>query len=150
MAKGTSRRGNVYTSGQSLTSLLALPVKPMPTVSPTLSLLHAMQEQRAHELQKLEVLRSEDRREYTPDRSTRSPGALIRRATQLHIGRIGRSLSKGRQPTLPATVKFRVPNYVSICVRRKIRREVYLAVTQNKRRGSGVSRRRNVWSSVKC
>lgn len=149
MAKGTSRRGNADTNSQSLTSLLALPVKPMPTVSPTLSLLHAMEDQRAHQ-QELAVLRSEDRREYTPDRSTRGPGALIRRATQLHIGRIGRSLSKGRQPTLPATVKFRVPNYVSICVRRKIRREVYLAVTHNKKRGSGASRRRNLWSSVKC
>lgn len=150
MAKGTSRRGNAHYTPQSLTSVVGPTRTYGPSVTSTQSLLDALQEQRAYE-QQLAVLRSDDRRHYHPARRLAGPGALIRRATQLHIGQVGRSVRKSaHRQGLPNTVKFRMPNLVSICVRRKIRREVYLALYKGKSRGSGASRRRNFWSDVKC
>lgn len=146
MARVTSGRGNAHAHQTSLTSLLALP-KPSPSVSPTISLLRAMAEQKSHELQRQTVRLTSDARQYHPARRNREPGRLITSATALHIGRTAKGVYRGK---LPHAVSFRVPNYVSLCVRRKIRREVYLALNKGKSRGSGSKRRRNPWSDIKC
>lgn len=49
----------------------------------------------------------------------------------------------------PDVFRFRVPNMVVLCVRRKIRREVIHALDLT-RKGAGGSKRRNEWSNVKC
>ncbi|UDN67846.1 hypothetical protein [robinz microvirus RP_145] len=53
--------------------------------------------------------------------------------------------------TLPFGVRFSVPKYVGICLKRRIRREVLHAI---KKTGSGSSRKmkrtRNHWSEVSC
>lgn len=142
MAKGrSSNRGNAISSTQSLTSLLALPQKP----GPLLTLAQIIKEYPDAPIVRLEG----DRRQYQPGGKRRhSAHALIRGATRLHIGRVGRSVK--RELGLSHSLSFRMPDYVSICLRRKIRREVYLALNKKGRRGSGAPRRRNAWSSIKC
>lgn len=155
MAKGRSSRGNAHYTPKSLTSLLALS---SPTAIGTYgTLAQALKEATDYGVPDA-VLKSDDRRYYQPDRVSRPAGSLIRAATRLHITspiHVAKGYAKaetfrrlGMHP--PHTVSFRMPNYVSICVRRKIRREVYLALTQKRRRGSGAARRRNFWSDVKC
>lgn len=58
-------------------------------------------------------------------------------------------LGNRRIGTLPHQVAFAQPKQVSVCVRRKTRREVLFA-KQRTRKGSGARRTRNEWSDVKC
>lgn len=51
--------------------------------------------------------------------------------------------------SLPSRVGFVVPRSVAVCVRRKERREVLHALGKVRKRGGG-SRRKNLFSHVKC
>lgn len=68
---------------------------------------------------------------------------------KVHRGRDGRPMkSVIRIQTIPSRIKFATPKRVAICVRRKIRREVLLALG----RGGGHHRKpkRNRYSEVSC
>lgn len=90
---------------------------------------------------RLATLAVEDRRFWTPATRPRSAGALSRVSRGLVVGG---SMSR----PLSSRVGFADPKRVSVCVRRKIRKEVILA------KGKGGSRhrrpRRNYWSDVDC
>lgn len=84
----------------------------------------------------------EDRREWHPMRSLRPAAALQRGSRRLVIAR-------KRSKVLPHKLQFAIPKQVAVCVRRKERREVILAMGK----GGGGKRkppRRNLWSAVKC
>lgn len=151
MPKGSSTRGNANSSLIANRQVVG-PYSPAssPSISSTLSLLHAMQAQAAHEAAKVyKHPPVGDRRRYTPNKHYGPPHSFIRAATRLEIGRAARSVSRGRQPRVEK-IAFAVPRAVSLCIRRKVRREVYLALTHKKARGSSASRRRNYWSDIKC
>lgn len=78
-----------------------------------------------------------DRRLWQPDRSTRPPHAARPGASRVVAGR-----------TFNAT-RFADPRFVSICAKRKIRREVLFARGKTKK-GARARRRRNFWSAVSC
>jgi len=79
-----------------------------------------------------------DRRLFRPDRSTAPPGSQRRSAVRL------------KPTTTPWGLRFSQPNLVSLCIRRKIRKQVLFALKRNKK-GSGTKKRhRNFWSSISC
>lgn len=49
--------------------------------------------------------------------------------------------------TMPSRIGFKVPKKVSLCVRRKERREVFMAKRLKRGKGAG---RRNYWSEISC
>lgn len=82
-----------------------------------------------------------DRRRYYPNRNLLRPAhAFKSEAKRLVVGR-----------TMQSPVRFAIPRYVSICVRRKMRREVLHAfkLTHKSGRGGG-KRRRNAYSGIRC
>lgn len=102
-------------------------------------------------------LPSFDTRTWHPDPITR-PIAEPRSASRLKLPKDSavsshRSVQdrsrNSRTGTLPATVAFSQPKQVTVCIRRKTRREVLFA---KKRTGKGSSapRTRSQWSDVKC
>lgn len=54
-----------------------------------------------------------------------------------------------RTARLPHQLAFSQPKQVSVCIRRKARREVLFA-KQRTRKGAGSRRHRNQWSEIKC
>jgi len=86
----------------------------------------------------LSVRSLEDRRLFHPERFRRPAASVLR------TDRSVREVFRGKR----AVMMFSVPKRVSICVRRKERREVLFA----KGKGGGGKRhpRRNYWSSVSC
>lgn len=111
---------------QSLTRLLTLPIiRPMPPVL-------------VHPPTRSEVLEVGDRRLFTPDRSTRPP-----RAARPGAARVIAATYPG------SAVRFKDPRAVTICVRRKIRREVIFALGK-RGKGARSPRKRNFWSEVRC
>lgn len=87
------------------------------------------------------VLAQEDRRRWHPAGALAPAGALSRSAR-------GLVLAGSEGSGLGSAVRFRSPVKVSICVRRKVRREVIMA----KGKGGGGHRppTRNYWSDVQC
>lgn len=87
----------------------------------------------------------DDRRFFDPAGPLRPAYSLGRDARRLEV----RSTPKGRDPFPGFRVGFSVPERVAVCVRRKERREVILALGKG---GGGGSRRRrrNYWSDVSC
>lgn len=137
MAKGTSGRGNATGTPSSLTSLLALtkPAMPLALADPVIynQLFHGNYDE------------SSDRRRYNPTKRSAAPHAANRNATRLLIGAVGK-VASGK---LPHTVRFRLPNLVTLCIRRQLRREVLHALNRT-RTGRGGRNRRNIWSDIKC
>lgn len=131
MARGSSARGSAHGTPSSLTSLLAPTVVQQPLVVP-------ITEVQAVGLNQLGI--DFDGREYHPARRIQSPGSFVRSAGRLLSGRSKKFLGPER---------FAVPNLVSVCIRRKMRREVLHAFNKT-RSGRGGGRRRNKWSSIKC
>lgn len=84
----------------------------------------------------------EDRRTFHP-----SP---VRWPAQVHMrgARPSRLVERGRAFSFLSPA-FVAPKRVALCVRRKTRREVILALGHG-RSGSRAPRRRNQWSNVKC
>jgi len=78
----------------------------------------------------------DDRRRFHPLGDLRPPGALRKSARKL-VG------------FKDFRLRFAVPELVVPCIKRKIRREVIFAKKLRKK-GSGGSRRRNIWSEIKC
>lgn len=110
---------------QSLDSLLSFRLRPPPLLLPLPDALPAA------------VLDVGDRRLWRPDAGTVGPAAVQRSARRLVASE-------------PAhTTAFSDPRLVALCVRRKIRREVIMALKKN-RKGAGAKRRRNEWSDIKC
>lgn len=102
-------------------------------------------------------LPSFDARRFHPEPITR-PIAEPRSASRLTLPRQSAVSSQGvvqtpsrnsRKGTLPATVAFSQPKQVSVCIRRKARREVLFA-KQRTNKGARARRNRNQWSDVKC
>lgn len=88
-----------------------------------------------------------DRRFFHPDPPLHRPlHAVVRSALQL-VPRVSRRVS--RSSMVPLGVRFKVPESVSLCDRRRRRREVLHAKGVAGRRGLR-GPRRNVWSSVSC
>lgn len=88
------------------------------------------------------LLSLEDRREFHPAIRWLRPARALRRDAARVVERHGGTQARR------AVFGFNVPNLVSICVRRKVRREVLLAMG----RGGGGKRRprRNSWSDIVC
>lgn len=82
----------------------------------------------------------EDRRLYKPDRGLAPPAALNRNASRI--------VAPKYSP--PFAVRFADPRLVSICAKRKIRREVLFALGKGGKRGRLNKPRRNFWSRVSC
>ena len=85
----------------------------------------------------------EDRRRFHPLGPYRPAQASVRSARRLVVSQPTHTRTK-----LPSGIRFADPHKVSLCVKRKTRREVIMA----KGRGGGAHRRprRNQWSEVKC
>lgn len=132
MAKGHSSHGSAQGTPSSLTSLLSSPSLPSPVVAfnaQTMVPLGQPWITPSYPLPKLSA--------YHPaPKHARPAFGVIRSATRLIAGH-------------GTVVGFRVPNLVGICVRRKIRREVLHALRRTNK-GRGGSRRRNLWSHIKC
>lgn len=82
-----------------------------------------------------------DRRRFYPNANLLRPAHAIKpTANRLVIGR-----------GMETPVRFALPNYVAICVRRKLRREVLhaLKLTGKSGRGGG-KRRRSAYSGIRC
>lgn len=82
-----------------------------------------------------------DRRRYYPNVNLLRPAhAFKREAARLVIGR-----------SMESPVRFAVPGYVAICIRRKMRREVLHAFKLTRKSGKGGGkRRRNAYSGIRC
>lgn len=98
-----------------------------------------------------------DNRLYHPTPSLR-PVSDPRSASRLQIpqksavrprGAVQASPANRRTGTIPSKVAFSQPKQVSVCIRRKARREVLFAKMKT-RKGAGSPRTRNFWSDVKC
>jgi len=83
----------------------------------------------------------QDRRKYDPTTRTQKPAARTRSATRYTI--------PTSTPYLSSRYGFSRPQDVSICVRRKTRKEVLFAKRKTKA-GARSRRHYNRWSEVKC
>lgn len=137
VAKPPSRTRSARANASPLTlpSLLSVPAQPQPSYINPLDdpvIYRQLQHGRYHDP-------AADRRKYHPTPLYRPAHSLVRQAARLALGKS------------PTTVRFRIPNLVAICVRRKARREVLHALKRlNKGRGGGGKRRRNLYSNVQC
>lgn len=87
-----------------------------------------------------------DRRRYNPTKSIAPPHAAYRSATRLLINPVGTVSNYG----LKDVPRFTTPNLVTLCLRRKARKEVLHALKRTGK-GSGHGRRRShLFSNVKC
>lgn len=136
-AKSSNSRRNaddISPTPTSLTSLLSPPLPAVPLEDPVIikQLMHSWPEAPHDPIS--------DRRRFHPERHFRPAYALIPGAARLGIGR---NIAK---------VSFITPKAVAICLRRKVRREVYFALGLKKKKGKGGGkpRRRNHYSSVSC
>lgn len=148
MARVSSRRGNAVGTPPTLTTLLALP-KQTPYVSPPANTWDSYNEPGPSSLRGYNSS-WDDARRYHPSKRNAAASSLIRSATRLHISSFGARHARREQTTrgiLPSTVQFRVPDLVSVCIRRKARREVLHAKRRTNGRGN---RNRNQWSEIKC
>lgn len=102
-------------------------------------------------------LPSFDLRRFHPDPITR-PISEPRIASKLKVpsngavsvsGSSRTAVGNRRAGTLPHQVAFSQPKQVSVCIRRKTRREVLFAKNRTLK-GSGARRTRNQWSGIKC
>lgn len=157
MAKGRSSGGNAHGTPSSLTSLLA-PTSPQQAIAQQVV---TVQQMWAENQAFFDPDRPIGYRPYNPDwdgvrtgkpgyrknarvdgdRRRYKPGSHYQPAHALFDG--ARRLMQGN-----LTPRFKLPNYVSVCLRRKIRREVFLA--KHKGQGSSRKRNRNAWSGIKC
>lgn len=80
-----------------------------------------------------------DRRLFRPDRIIAPPPAVTRASARV-VASSNRSFN---------TLRFADPKLVTICARRKERREVLFAKRLT-RKGSGSSKRNNFWSRISC
>lgn len=143
MAKGSKKGDSANGTPTSLTELLSPPVMPVTLTVPQLVSDHISMMPMTSSISRLQALAfEEDRRRHYPDQSVRPPGHLIRSAIRLYH-------SPERALGVPNMPSFRIPNLVTICVRRKMRREVLHALNKTKG-GRGGRRRRNQWSGIKC
>lgn len=85
----------------------------------------------------------EDRRMFHPDPLPRA--ISVRRKADADV--VVKKVVPFRR--LPHQLSFRVPDYVAMCIRRKVRREVIHALRLEKR-GAGGAKRRNEFSNVEC
>lgn len=89
----------------------------------------------------MQTLALEDRRLYHPSRTIQPPRGVVRSDARLVAPLRNKQLHQ---------INFARPAGVSLCARRKQRREVIFA-TKKQRKGAGArTRRRNEWSNVKC
>ena len=87
-----------------------------------------------------------DRRIFNPSGLLRPVVSSVRAARRLVPAR---KASPSRVMSLAARIGFAVPRQVSICVRRKQRKETLFALKLTSR-GAGSRKRRNIWSEVSC
>lgn len=125
--------------------------KSLPTGPRQARYLHPIANLRLHALpvRRLSVpdprLLIEDRRSFHPNRAIRPAGSIVRADARLMVGREPTPRAPSR---LPHTVQFDVPKRVSLCVRRKRRKEVIHAKGIS---GSRTKRpKRNQFSDVRC
>ena len=109
---------------RSLAALVTVPVRPSPLLVFT--------------PRPVEVRQYGDRRLWQPDRALRPPHAMRPGASRVVAS-----------STTPWGLRFSQPDLVSICARRKIRREVLHALKRT-RQGAGARKRLNFWSKIKC
>lgn len=97
------------------------------------------------------IARLEDRRQYHPSALPPSashlfrPVAALSRASVQVIERPNPS-----RPNRPGRLTFSIPKDVSICAKRKIRRNVLFAFNRTRRGAGAHRRRRNFWSKISC
>lgn len=110
----------------------------LPVVSPT-------------RFERLAILEFEDRRRFRPDPfslplSPRKDQRRIVERVSRPVGKANKVARFGRDYKLA----FAVPRKVSLCVRRKQRREVMFAMRRTGKGARAVRRRRNQFSDVRC
>lgn len=89
----------------------------------------------------------EDRRLFHPDGEFRTPRSFFMRP-RLVVRNANLKQARSKF-SVPSAIGFDVPKRVSICVRRKERREV-LHAKKLTRKGSRGGKRRNFWSNIHC
>lgn len=102
------------------------------------------------------ILDLEDRRLHHPLGAARNPRSVFRSDVRL-VEAPSKRFRAGKRSSLSVakpfgaeTLSFAVPQRVSICVRRKQRREVLFAVRRTGKGAKSIRRRRNQWSEIKC
>jgi len=115
-------------SFRSLDSLLTFKLRPPPVLLPVPS----------SSPQSVRV--AGDRRLFRPDVGTVAPAAVRPGASRVVAD---------QRPRGTARLKFADPQFVAICARRTIRREVLHALKRTKK-GAGAKKRRNFWSAISC
>lgn len=134
------RSKNTTSRGRDLSNYpRSLPVKVVPSVTPSWKPPARL------------VARLEDRRLFHPDllprRDTRPPAAVTRAAVTI-VDR-PRKPSRGHGASFaPGRLSFAAPDLVSICAKRKIRRNVLFA--KGKTGGGNRHPKRNFWSRISC
>lgn len=128
------RRGDPYHRDRLLKDIAkpaALFVSPviLPVITPPRPLIKAL----------------EDRREFNPLGVLRPAAALRRTSRQIVVRN---PPNQPARASLPSRLSFSYPPDISLCVRRKERREVLFA--KRKARGSHARKRRNWFSFISC
>lgn len=140
MAKGKSSPSAQGTPS-SLTSLLGLPT---PAIQPLALADPVILNQLQHGNYGNEPVG--DRRRYNPTKRSESPYAAVRSAARLLINPVG-TLANRALRDVPT---FATPNLVTLCLRRKARKEVLHALKRVGARSGKGQRRRHLFSDVKC
>lgn len=125
--RGRKENGQRDVLTPSLDTLLDFPdPAPLPRVSP-----------------RTNPLTLEDRRVYHPLRKAAPPASVSLESRKLVVPRVQRKNS-------PTLAQFNLPRNVSVCVRRKQRREVLFATRRTGRGASKKRRTRNQFSDIRC
>lgn len=135
MAKGknTSNRGSANNNSIATRRVSASSLGPIDFVSSPLNLIDQLE------------AGQHDRRQWNPTSATSGPASTNRKATRLNVDKFAGL----RQSRLPWRLEYATPRNIPICVRRKIRRQVLLALG-NTGGGRGKRKRRNLYSGIKC
>lgn len=135
-----ARRGRSQTTQRDITNSIATPS----AVSPYQNLYQ--RELRATEQLYRHLRELEDRRQWHPQpKHLRTPAVTRSGAARLQLSKRPTSTRTANQ--LSQRVAFASPKHVLVCLRRKIRREIFFAL---KLKGRGGSRKRNPWSNYSC
>lgn len=86
-----------------------------------------------------------DRRRYKAD-YTVAPASPNRNASRVVVDKFGKSV----RAQTKAPLRFNIPNLVTICAKRALRKEVLHALGKTGRRGFRKKPRRNFWSAIVC
>lgn len=126
----------------SLTPRLQFKKRPMATVTVARSMVPRLSPAGAF------LRQVDDRRSFHPDGFFRPAKLVSGISASINAGRTYSLFGTPKRQSMPVGVKFKVPSKTVICIRRKMRKEVILALGHSGK--GGKKRRRNWYSNVRC